>query len=81
MKVSINHNEPALFQPRSVTIVFESQKELDAFGKLFNTAAVASVMREEAGLDEFDTPLYRIIEDLGGVVSPSLHDKLKKEFI
>lgn len=47
MKTSIS-TAPA-FSPRSITITFESQEELDAFGQLFNYGPVATALERACG--------------------------------
>ena len=51
------------FTPRSIIITFETQKELDAFGSLFNVGSVATTMRG-LGIDSSD--IYDKIQYIGG---------------
>jgi hypothetical protein len=52
------------FQPVKLTITFESQKELDAFGVLCNTCLITETMNRIGG----DLPDYTVMEDLGANV-------------
>ena len=71
MKIS---SDPAVdgFKPVSVTFVFESQAELNAFGRMFNTA---SIMGE---LDRIAPSLkalkiYEIFRNHGAEIRPTIN--------
>lgn len=64
MKTEIDKPKPT-FQPVSLTIRFETQAELDAFGTLCNTSPILEAMRQMGG----GLPSYGTMEDLGANVS------------
>ena len=80
MKSSINKQEKRAFIPRSITLTFETQEELDAFGKLFNSTAITDALEEFSGVP---IDLYRDFEALGARVSPpaDLTKLIKKSFL
>ena len=63
MKVASCGEKPE-FRPRSITITFESQDELDLFGSTFNNCKVATFLRDRG----FNDPrkIYKEIKSLGG---------------
>ena len=42
--------EPSAFIPKTISITFETQKELDTFGLLFNSIKVCMVLEEMSGV-------------------------------
>lgn len=62
MKVDTKVAPPA-FAARQLTITFETQDELDAFGTLFNHVGVAKALRE-VGFDS--EAMYRAAQSIGG---------------
>ena len=49
------------FQPVTISMTFESQKELDAVGSLFNTSIIAGYLRS-TGIHNY---IYEIFRDAG----------------
>jgi hypothetical protein len=62
MKTQIT-KAPEVFKPVSITITFETQRELDAFATAMNHPAVAGTIEEMAGLEEY-TLLNKITKTL-----------------
>lgn len=70
MKTSIS-TKPAGFAPVSITITFETQKELDAFGSAMNTVCIAHAIGKLSGLEYVILDkLARPLEELGA----NIHD-------
>ena len=61
MRIEGNPTKPE-FKPVRVTFTFESQKELDVFGSLFNTSRLGDKIRELAGIDNY---FYEAFEEVG----------------
>jgi hypothetical protein len=53
------------FNPVSVTMTFESQEELDAFGRLTNCAPILTTVRSLGG----ELPEYTEMRDLGANIN------------
>lgn len=85
MKVAASKQQtPPAFTPVHVTFTLESQEELNALYRLFNTAVVCSVL-EGAGLShQFDDGApYQVLESVGAQRYPgrsNLYDELKAAF-
>ncbi len=61
MKIQIN-SAPPVFTPKSITITFESQEELDAMGSIFNHGHVNSfLLRKVNG----DPKIWKSLESIG----------------
>lgn len=77
MKTEIQKPDPK-FQPRSLTITFESQKELDTFGRLLNYRVVADTLRKFGGFPS--EAIYDKIVQLGGDINnvTDIVDYIKK---
>lgn len=68
MKVSTSIDKKG-FNPVSLTITFESQKELDDFGCLCNLTAIT---------DTIKVPCYSFLETLGADVDSGADNLMKK---
>ena len=75
MKVTTTHASEPKFQPVAITITFESQKELDVYGSLFNTSRFNDVIRS-CGVSPIE---YSHLENLGAKIHIYV-DKIDKEF-
>jgi hypothetical protein len=62
MKTTIQ-KAAAQFKPVNITITFETQTELDAFGSAMNTVCIGSAIEEAAGL-EIDSLLGALVYPL-----------------
>lgn len=70
MKVTTSRRDPVKFQPVSIHIEFQSQKELDAFGALFNCCRLTDAAYNLGFPDEsFGEPIRDSINGIGGDVS------------
>jgi hypothetical protein len=67
MKTTITEPEDH-FRPRSITFTFESQKELDAFGAVFNFRPVNDFL-EECGVNPQFNRLYEKFSMLGAALN------------
>lgn len=68
MKIKTSQDQPPKFNPVDLTIIFESQAELDAFGSLFNTSRIACIL--ERILPGYRSDLiYRQLQCLGADIS------------
>ena len=67
MKIKKHTLTPKTFQPVSIEIEFESQRELDAFGRMFNTSFIAQKLRDK-GLES--SAIYKVAQEAGG----NIHD-------
>ncbi len=56
------------FKPVSITFTFETQKELDEMGRLFNYGHFTDVFRKRMG---WKGPFYQFFEDIGADVMPT----------
>lgn len=72
MRAQWNKDGP-MFSPVTLSLTFETQQELDAFGKLFNAVKVGRVLRER-GLDP--SVIWATAESAGANISPSLNDAI-----
>lgn len=77
MKTEIS-NKPQ-FNPVSVTLTFETQEELDAFGALSNSSVIREALNDIGG----EQPSYHIFEAAGaslstGALNSALNSALKK---
>ena len=64
---ALGDRKPA-FKPVSVTFVFETQKELDEMGRLFNYSQFADVFRKRMGWEGY---FFQFFEDIGADVVPT----------
>jgi len=63
------------FSPVSITLVFESQRELDIIGSIFNTSCVSDSIREMGGTVP-DTNLF--VEAGGNIhLATAFYDEIK----
>ena len=68
MRISSSSTSPEpAFNPVTINLTFESQRELDTFGSLFNFTAVADALREVGGLRP--NAIAQEVVNLGGVIS------------
>lgn len=65
MKVT-SKKQSAKFVPQSVTITFETQKELDVFASMFNTCCVCDSLDELIGKTDSTDVLCDELEKIGG---------------
>lgn len=79
MKTSINKDE-AGFKPCSITITFESKRELDALGGLFNSSYITDAL-EEATESEACSSMYAPLRELGADLAgySAIQDILRKK--
>ena len=64
--------EKAEFKPVTLSMTFETQAELNAFGKLMNNSCVCDSLQNVVGNREAFGDLYRILGDAGATISPEL---------
>jgi len=62
---TINKNKTT-FTPKTLELVFETQKELDAFAKIFNFSPICDLMREHLG---GTVPQYNVLQSMGANAS------------
>lgn len=68
MKTTINSNKSE-FKPVSITITFETQKELDDFGCLCNARPI---------MENVNLPSYSELEKMGADIDTNIDNILKK---
>jgi len=59
---------PPSFQPVELKLTFQTQEELTAFARLFNSSRFCDAMREASGLNE-DFVFYRELQQAGADVT------------
>ena len=72
MKVTLPPPAQKAFTPVTMTFTFESQKELDAFGSVFNLSPIANAFENAGGVSGSD--IYRKVIEAGGDVSKYISD-------
>lgn len=77
MKTSISHppTPPPAFKPVTVALTFETQAELDAVGRLFNTGAVETVLKEVGGSGMVG--LYQVFDKAGSHLNQGMFGELR----
>ena len=78
MKTIIQKLEKPEFKPVTISLVFETQKELDAFGVLCNTALISDTIQKIGG----KLPEYYEMEEAGANVDDTdeLHNLIKNHW-
>lgn len=72
MKITLK-SDP-VFQPKTIEITFESQKELNAFGAIMNYPLFTDALEKAGGIDT--ACIRSVIEDAGGRVSGEPHQQI-----